>query len=718
LKNFESVGQRTKGPQRPEDISSRFYNRRIMISFVAIVLLIIAGGVVSYLLQQRQQQNGIANDLNAIAQLKTEQLTAWRQERMADADFMIESVFYAEGVEEWLTNPTPDLESKIRVRLEVLKKNHPYQDVMLVGNDGKILLALNQTQQIDPDTLSQLPLAFKNHQPIMVDFHSSPEEEQPQIDIIAPMFTIQNGNNQPLAAIIMTVAPRDYLYSLIEIWPLPNRTAETLLVRKDGQDALFLSDVKYNPDSSLKLRIPLSRTEVPAVQAVLGREGVFRGTDYRGVKVLSVLRPVPDTPWFIVVKIDISEAYSPVRFNTALILGLTGVLTFIMLLLALFYITNRRRLTYQLLYQTEREREAILKHFEYLVRYANDMIFLIGDNMQIIETNDRVLEVYGYTHEELSQMIIDDLIAPDYLLAHRQKIKDMKSGGHDLFESVHQVKNGTTFPVEVSSVHITVEGQTYLQWIIRDITERKMAEQMLISAKNELEVKVAERTSELAQANIQLQSFAARMVRIQEDEKKRIARDLHDQIGQSLTVLKLMINQASRLPSEQTTQILNEAQTVLSELMGQVREMSLNLRPSMLDDLGLLPTLAWHIARYENQTKIKVIFNHRGLQHNFPPVIAETAYRVVQEALTNAAKYAGVTEIRIDAWMDEFTLTLRVEDKGMGFDPAKLASNVSFGLRGMSERLSAVGGNLKVESEPGTGTILTAVIPLDGGNGN
>jgi PAS domain S-box-containing protein len=689
-----------------------------MITFVAIVLLIIAGGVVSYLLQQRQQQNGVANDLNAIAQLKTEQLTAWRQERMADADFMMESVFYAEGVAEWLKTPTPDLESKIRVRLEVLKKNHPYQDVMLVDTDGKILLALNHTQQIEPNTLAQLPLTLKNHQSIMVDFHSSPEEGQPQIDIIAPLFIIQNGNNQPVAAIIMTVDPRYYLYSLIETWPLPNRTAETLLVRKDGQDALFLNDVKFNPNSALSLRIPLSRTEVPAVQAVLGREGVFRGTDYRGVKVLSDLRPVPDTPWFIVAKIDISEAFSTVRFNTALILGLTGVMTFIMLLLALYYITNRRRLTYQLLYQTEREREAILKHFEYLVRYANDMIFLIGENMQIIETNDRVIEVYGYTREELSQMIIDDLIAPNYLLSHRQKIKDMKLGGHNLFESVHQVKNGTTFPVEVSAVHITVEGQTYLQWIIRDITERKMAEQMLISAKNELEVKVAERTSELAQANIQLQSFAARMVRIQEDEKKRIARDLHDQIGQSLTVLKLMINQASRLPSEQTTQTLIEAQSVLSELMGQVREMSLNLRPSMLDDLGLLPTLAWHIARYENQTKIKVIFNHRGLQQSFPPMIAETAYRVVQEALTNAAKYAGVTEIRIDAWTDEFTLTLRVEDKGIGFDPAKLASKVSFGLHGMSERLSAVGGNLKVESEPGIGTILTAVIPLNGENGN
>lgn len=571
MKNLESVGQDKRSLKRTEGTSSRIYTRRILITFVLIVIFIVSGGSISYYLQQHQQQDGIENDLNAIAQLKIAQLTAWQQERLADADFM----------------------------MEVLNNNHPYENVLLVRPDG---------------------------------------------------------TKQPVAAIIMAV-----------------------LVRKDCQDVLFLNDVKFNPN---------------------------------GEQVLSIVRPVPNTPWFIVAKIDIREAFSPIRFDSALILGLTGVTLIIILIVAAYYIQRRRRLTFELLYQNEREREAIQKHFEYLVKFANDMIFLIGEDLHIIVANDRALEVYGYTREELPELTIDDLVAPHSLVAHRQKIKDLSAGGHNLYQSVHQLKNGTTFPVEVSAVNITVEGQSYLQWIIRDITERKIAEQMLISAKDEMEVKVAERTSELARANAQLQSFAARMVRVQEEEKKRIARDLHDQIGQSLTALKLMISQATRLTSKQATPTLTEAQKVLSELMGQVREMSLNLRPSMLDDLGLLPALTWHFEKYQNQTKIKVIFNHKGLQRHFSPVIAETGYRVVQEALTNAAKYAGVTEVQIDAWADENTLTLRVEDSGRGFAPAKIASNVSFGLRGMSERLSAVGGNLQVVSEPGSGTILTAVIPL------
>ncbi len=712
LKNLESLGQDKRSLKTSEDTSSRFYTRRIVITFVMIVIFIISGGSVSYYLQQHQQQIGIENDLNAIAQLKIDQLTSWRQERIGDADFMMESVFYAEGVEQWLKAPTPELEAKIRVRLEVLKNNHPYEDVLLVGPDGKILLSLNLSGQLSQETLSQLPIAFQQNRPIMVDFHKSPVDGQPHIDVIAPMFVSKGGVKQPVAAIVMAVNPRLYLYSLIETWPLPNRTAETLLARKDGQDVLFLNDVKFVPNSALNLRIPLSRTEIPSVQAVLGRKGLFHGTDYRGEQVLSIVQPVPNTPWFIVAKIDISEALSPVIFNSILILGLTGMASIIMLFVAAYYIQRRRRLTFELLYKNERERKAIQKHFEYLVRFANDMIFLIKEDLHIMEVNDRALEVYGYTREELAELTIDDLVAPHYLVAHRQKIKDLSASGHNLYQSVHQLKNGTTFPVEISAVSIKVEGQTYLQWIIRDITERKVAEQMLIRSKVEMEVKVAERTSELASANAQLQDFAARMVRVQEEEKKRIARDLHDQIGQSLTVLKLMLSQAARLPGEKAAQTLTEAQTIISELMGQVREMSLNLRPSMLDDLGLLAALTWHVEKYQKQTKIKVIFNQKGLQRYFSPVIAETGYRVVQEALTNAAKYAGVTEIQVDAWADENTLTLRVEDSGRGFDQAKISRNISFGLRGMSERLSAVGGNLEVVSEPGSGTILTAVIPL------
>lgn len=124
MKNLHFFTQYTRNFKRQEDESSRNYSRTILLIFVLIVILIISGGVFSFLLQQNQQHNSIQNDLNTIAQLKVEQISTWRNERLANANFMMESFFYAEGVEEWLKFPTPVLEAKIKSRLNVLNNSY------------------------------------------------------------------------------------------------------------------------------------------------------------------------------------------------------------------------------------------------------------------------------------------------------------------------------------------------------------------------------------------------------------------------------------------------------------------------------------------------------------------------------------------------------------------------------------------------------------------
>ena len=189
-----------------------------------------------------------------------------------------------------------------------------------------------------------------------------------------------------------------------------------------------------------------------------------------------------------------------------------------------------------------------------------------------------------------------------------------------------------------------VDGDKVIQCNIRDITARKKAEAALVKAKKNLEIKVKKRTAMLSRANMQLRFYAAEVIRAHEDERKHVACELHDEIGQSLTSLKLMMNQAASSHSTESNSILREAQTVVSELMRQVREMSLDLRPSMLDDLGLLPALLWHIERYTAQTRVKVDFQHSGLNSGFSPDISIAVYRIMQEALTNIARHANVNE--------------------------------------------------------------------------
>jgi two-component system sensor histidine kinase UhpB len=169
-----------------------------------------------------------------------------------------------------------------------------------------------------------------------------------------------------------------------------------------------------------------------------------------------------------------------------------------------------------------------------------------------------------------------------------------------------ETKDGRSMDVEFVSNVYTVDGDRVIQCNIRDITARKRAELALIKAKKNLEIKVKKRTAKLSRANKQLRFYAAEVIRAHEDERKHVACELHDQIGQSLTSLKLMMSQAASSPSVAPNSILEEAQSMVSELIRQVREMSLNLRPSMLDDLGLLPTLRWHFERYTAQTRIRV----------------------------------------------------------------------------------------------------------------
>jgi signal transduction histidine kinase len=157
--------------------------------------------------------------------------------------------------------------------------------------------------------------------------------------------------------------------------------------------------------------------------------------------------------------------------------------------------------------------------------------------------------------------------------------------------------------------------------------------------------------------------------------------------------------------------LLDEANTIVSDLMTRVRNLSLDLRPAMLDDLGLLPALLWHFERYSSQTRVKVNFEHTGLDRQFQSEISTAIYRIVQEALNNVSKYASVEDVTVRAWSTTALLCAQVEDEGKGFVPGEVTPSSS-GLIGMQERAHLLGGKLTIETTPGAGTRVTAELPL------
>jgi PAS domain S-box-containing protein len=213
-----------------------------------------------------------------------------------------------------------------------------------------------------------------------------------------------------------------------------------------------------------------------------------------------------------------------------------------------------------------------------------------------------------------------------------------------------------------------------------------------------------------------LQQVMQRLVDVQETERRHIARELHDEIGQILTGLKLTLGMAQELPSAEIGAQLTEADLQISQLLDQVRELSLDLRPSMLDDLGLHATLLWHFGRFQDRTGITVGANIHDIEDRRFDTRMETAsYRIIQEALTNVARHAEVdrAEVELRALTGELRITIR--DEGKGFDPkASMQDMPGNGISGMRERAIALGGLLEVFSSPGEGTQVTARLPFNG----
>ena len=208
--------------------------------------------------------------------------------------------------------------------------------------------------------------------------------------------------------------------------------------------------------------------------------------------------------------------------------------------------------------------------------------------------------------------------------------------------------------------------------------------------------------------------LSRRLIEVQEAERRGIALELHDQIGQILTGLKLKLEMFERLPKEKAKTSLEEAQTLVNELITYTRELSLDLRPATLDHLGLLSSLIRHFRAYTSQTLVKVNFSQTGIEaKRFRPELETAAFRIVQEGLTNIARHSGAKEANVSIWANEEHLTIEIEDKGKGFDvETVLKQNRSIGLTGIRERVLLLDGDFRIESGS-EGTRLTAELNLE-----
>ena len=362
----------------------------------------------------------------------------------------------------------------------------------------------------------------------------------------------------------------------------------------------------------------------------------------------------------------------------------------------------------QALEQRERERQSAdyaLKASE--IRYrrlfetAQDGILILNaDTGQIDDVNPFLTDMLGYTREQLLGNKLWEIGPFKDTKASKAEFRELQREDYVRYDDLPlETSAGKSISVEFVSNVYQVNGGRVIQCNIRNITERKQAE------------------AKRKEYSHKLQVLSRRLVEAQETERRNIARELHDEIGQALTVMQLNLQAMLLSPgTEVVSPRLNESLEVVERVLEQVRDISLDLRPSILDDLGLEPALRWYTERQAALVELRVEFHADRLEQRLDSMIETECFRVAQEALTNVVRHAQAKAVTVELRKEDGQLHLRVRDDGVGFDVVPIRDQAmrgaSLGLLSMEERASLAGGGLEFKSNPGKGTEVHAWFPL------
>lgn len=328
---------------------------------------------------------------------------------------------------------------------------------------------------------------------------------------------------------------------------------------------------------------------------------------------------------------------------------------------------------------------------------------MIDANGKFLQVNAALCDYLGYSENELLGLSILDVTHPKNRAAAAQRMNRLKTDLRSTIDREYRYvhKDGKVLWGDTKIVALlgTDSLPNYSIAVIQDVTERRLAHQAL-------------------------QNFSRRLIEAQETERQAIARELHDEIGQVLTAVRISLDSMRRNTGDLTvSRRVEDNLAVIDEALAKVRDLSLNLHPALLDDLGLQSALRWYSKRYSKQTGIKTELTIDGLDDDerLPSTLEIVSYRVMQEALTNVARHAKATRAAVALWRTEGCLVLSVKDNGVGFEvPPRQFRNATLGVRGMQERAEGAGGILELKSDRESGTEVLLILPLidAGSNGH
>ncbi len=764
-------------------------------------------------------------ELGAIADLKTAQIAAWQEAQRRRAEYYMHGSLLAVEVDLWLREGMPDDDRKQRI-LKVMAGIHLQEaqgckDVSLLDAQGNFRISTNGRSLAVEEDREMAMAAMQSRKVLFIDFHRHGKDGAIELGFAAPLVVADKAGERVVGALLFSTDPDSFLFPLIQTWPTASPSAETVLVRREGGNILFLNELRHRKGAALSLRIPVATSKLPPALWLRGEFNTAEGADYRGVPVVAVVREIAGTPWLMVAKIDKAELLAGINTLERWVAGLVfAFAAFGGAVFFLWFTGSQARIEHlkaqrdaaEALREAHDQLEAMFSNIHTMVVYldadfnfirvnqayaracAHPPEFFIGKNhfalyphaenqaifREVVETGRPYVVFakpfvfpdhpeWGVTYWDwtlhpikgtggkverlvfnlvdvterkrveielerqrafLRQVIDTDpnyIFVKDsdgrFLLVNRamaalhgstpQDMIGLDSGA--LFQSkeefephlradreviatgrpfafvAHNFLGGKERWLTVAKVPMAQpDGTMHILGVAMDITERHLAEE------------------KLNESNQELQQLATHLEVVREEEQKRIARELHDEMGGVLAALNINVSLlAVDIPAEmpQLLAEVNKLEKLVADGIKAMRHTVAALRPSLLDEVGLNIAIEKYVQEFQRNTGIECDARLPDVEPAIDANQAATIYRIVQESLTNVVKHAEASKVNVTLSEWNGTLMLTVKDNGKGFDPATRKAK-SFGLIGMQERAALVGGKAEISSAPGKGTTV------------
>jgi signal transduction histidine kinase len=678
-------------------------------------------------------------NLAAIAMLKTGQIEHWLAERRDDALLVTRSSTFSANLRHWLLNGAHDGAQKDSLlrHLQELSSIHHYRTISIYSaSNGTQLLTVGGGHDDQAHDRSEVLKAAQAEAPVLDDLHFPPDVKPSQIELGYFVPFIDDRYGKALAVAYLVADPAKLLFPVLQQQASSSPSAETLLVRVEGDNLVYLNNLRHHPSSTLQFRMPRSTPGLLAAQAAEGKTGAIQGIDYRNVPSLGHALPVPGTPWLLITKIDEEEVYAHIN-KMALFSALVMTLS---LLVGLRWFIEHTRNTARIerlsrLYAAISKTNQAMIHSqsppEVYRAVCNACVELGGLRLAWVGIADplsqRILPVEAAG--EAVAYLDDIVISTNPALAEGQGPSGQSFREQRMQQCADFLADPATLPWHARAaecgVHCSVSlplqqaGQSIGTLCVYG-SEKNFFDREALEILGEMAGNIsffldlfAQEMQRSAHAS-HLQQLSRRIVAVQEEERRRLVRELHDSTSPNLATIKLILKTIQPVleaaPSAAEISPLEDVLALLEDTTQNIREICGELRPPLLDYAGLVHALDGYIRQFGQRTGIAVQFNARDITGQFSPEIESSLFRIVQEALTNCAKHARASQVDIELSRQGEQVALRIVDNGTGFAPDKLGEPgypPGFGLLTMRERAEFIGGTFEIITPPGRGTTIT-----------